>query len=72
MGEGVVLISLKGVVLGDLLWGTIGRSRGGGGSVMVVFLYFLYIAMLFFGERETGEAGKIRSDLKKCNESWSL
>ena len=28
--------------------------------------------MLFFGERESGEAGKIRSDLKKGNESWRI
>ena len=38
---------------------------------MGVFLYF-YISRCFFWERETGEAGKIRSDLKKCNESWSI
>jgi len=31
----------------------------------------LYVTMLFFWERETGEAGNIRSDLKKCNASWS-
>ena len=48
-----------------------GDGGGGGGSVMVVFLYF-YISRCFFWERETGEAGKIRSDLKKCNASWSL
>ena len=62
MGYGVVVMSLERGVLGNLVGGVNGRAMR---SVMVVFLYFLYVAMLFFWERETGEAGKIRSDLKK-------
>jgi hypothetical protein len=60
MEYGVVVMSLERGVLGNLVGSVIGRARGGGVSVMVVFLYFLYVAMLFFWERETGEGGEIR------------
>ena len=37
MEYGVVVMSLEGGVLGNLVGGVIGRAGGGGGSVMVVF-----------------------------------
>ena len=42
MGDGVVVMSLEGGVLCNLVGGVIGRAwgGGGGGSVMVAFLYF--------------------------------
>ena len=49
-----------------------GDCGGGGGAQSWWCFYIFYILRCFFWERETGEAGKIRLDLKKCNESWSI
>jgi hypothetical protein len=72
MGEGIVLISLSGVVLGDLVWGTIGRSWRGGGWSCWCFFVFSDVAAPFFGRERPRRREKIRSDLKKYNASWSL
>ena len=52
--------------------GAIGRSRRGGrlghGDTFVIF----FMSRVFFSRREAGEEGKISSDLKKCNATWSL
>ena len=54
-------------------WGAqLGDRGGGGGSVMVILLEFFLCREFFFSRREAGEEGKISSDLKKCNETWSL
>ena len=39
---------------------------------MVVFFVFSDVAAPFFGRERPGRRGKIRSDLKKYNASWSL
>jgi hypothetical protein len=41
IGEGVVLVSLYGGVLGDLVGGAIGQAQWGGGSVMAAILCFV-------------------------------
>ena len=48
------------------------RGGGGGGSVLVVFFVFYDVAAPFFGRERPGRRGKIRSDLKKYNASWSI
>jgi hypothetical protein len=54
-------------------WGAqLGYRGGEGGSVMVVFFCFFLMSLLFFGAKNPGWREKIRSDLKNCNESWSL
>jgi len=59
--------------MGDLVWCTIGRSRGRGrlghGGVFVFFL----ISLLFFGRERPGRREKIkRLDLKNYNAPWSI
>jgi hypothetical protein len=39
---------------------------------MVVFFFFYDVAAPFFGRERPGRRGKIRSDLKKYNASWSI
>ena len=72
MRYGVVVMSLKGGVLGNIVGGVIGRARRGGGlGHGGVFIFFI-CHDAFFQEKETWEAGNIRSNLKECNASWSL
>ncbi len=53
--------------------GTIyGEPGGGVVFAMGVFLRFLNLGGLFFFEMRGERAGKIRSDLKNCNASWSF
>ena len=49
-----------GVVLGDLVWGTIRRSRGGGGAAWSWWCFFVFsdVAAPFFGREKAGEEGK--------------
>ena len=58
LGYGVVVMSLKGEVMCNLVGGAIGRAGWGGGSVMVVNLYIFYVSMLFFWMRGRGGGKK--------------
>ena len=69
MGGGLCDINFG---MGDLVGGTIGRSRGGGRLGHGGLFCFFLMSLLFLGARNLGRREKIRSDLKKYNASWSL
>jgi hypothetical protein len=56
MGDGVVVMSLEGGVLCNLVGGVIGRARGGGAarSWWRFCLFFLISQVNFLGEKKRG------------------
>ena len=56
MGDGVVVMSLEGGVLCNLVGGVIGRARAGGGRLGHggIFVFFLMSQVFFLGEKKRG------------------
>ncbi len=53
-------------------WGAQSGDRGGGGRLGHGGVIFFRSSLLFLGAKKPERREKIRSDLKNCNESWSL